>query len=137
MPCRKIVFITLRSANVSILCQWFYRSVFRVEPEQLVMCDSTSLCQQNWCVWKLDMKESQNTDASNFTFYLETFETLIKEPSFNNWYILHFFIARAILKVYNTESQWKSTLSLLTFFNIKSKGLYFIECLSGMTLSNL
>ena len=38
------------SVNVTILCWLFYKLMFRVGPGQLVLCDSTFICQQNECV---------------------------------------------------------------------------------------
>ena len=54
------------NVNVTTLCQWCYQPGFRVEPGQLVVCDSTFTCQENWYVnfnqfnnW--DMEDSGNT----------------------------------------------------------------------------
>ena len=96
-------------------------------------------------------KDSQNINKSNSTCYLETFNTLCKwEPVFiiTSENILHSFIARAIS--IQSSSQCKSMSKFRTIGgwgsinqnHIKSKcffwkGLYFIECLYVMTLSNL
>ena len=58
------------------------------------------------------MKDHETLDTSNSTCYLEMFKTWLNEPVFiiTSGNILHYSTARALLEVYNPESQWNSKL---------------------------
>ena len=59
-----------------------------MEPEQLVLCDSTLTCQENWSVGKpvnittRHERIVKHKNASNFTWSLEMFKVLIKWDDF-------------------------------------------------------
>ena len=102
--------------NITTLCWWFYKGLFRVEPGQLVVFDSTFNMSRRWlCVnfnqFNCKKKDSRNINTSNFIRYLEMLNTLlIKSAGFiiTSRNIFHSFIASAISSVDDPESQWKS-----------------------------
>ena len=81
----------------------FNKLVFRAEPGQLVLRDSTLACQENGWVWILInlitviWKITKHVNTSNSSCYLEMFKTVFIVMDGN---ILHYFAARVILFKY-------------------------------------
>ena len=89
--------------------------VFRKEPGQLVLCDSTLTCQENRFVWMSANLTTgyerirKHINASNSTWYLDMFRTLIKWAGFyyNKWKYFAFLYCKSNFK---SMRSWKSVI---------------------------